>query len=395
MGCPRTRKGGALAALCLIAVPAAAQQGADAAPPAHPQMRDAKQEKADHDAQVANAGNVIGRELASPDQDLRTGYALTGIVVTSDLGKTDASLALSGGTSRLDAAGRHLFFTTFTAKATAPIDKDSGEANFLTDAGLPGAASLELGFSLTRTPYVTLAVTPDDVINVLDGAVARCKAVNKAVGSDEDCTANSHTLEKWLSPDERSRLAAPIADHWTTSLALAGGIGRASYDWRDALTLTPTSGHHIVYHVTAELGGTRVSKRRFAGGWHLGIGGEYRHDYSEAKKRILCSPPPATGPQECFQSPFAAPGHDDKAMAFGIARRRFYVARLDLPLGLQVKGVHDFLHDQWAAEIALFGFADKDGKLQGGIKAKFQTHDNDPATKEKRAAVAIFVGSTF
>ena len=392
---PRTRNGGAFAALCLIAAPAAAQQDGGGAPTSPPQMRGAAQEPVGHDAQVANAGKVIGRELASPDQDLRTGYALTGIVLTSDLGKTDASLALSRGTSRLDAAGRHLIFTTLTAKATAPIDKDSGEASFLTDAGLPGAASLELGFSLTRTPYVTLAVTPDDVIEVLDRAVARCKAVNKAAGSNEDCTENSHALEKWLSPDERSRLAAPIADHWTTTLALAGGIGRASYDWRDALTLTPTSGRHIVYHVTGELGGTWVSKNRFAGGWHLGIGGEYRHDYSEAKKRILCSPPPAAGPQECFQSPFAAPGHDDKAMAFGIARRRFYVANLDLPFGLQVKGMHDFRHDQWGAEIALFGFADKDGKLQGGIKAKFQTHDNDPATKEKRAAVAIFVGTSF
>src|SRR4051812_35700863 len=224
----RSCNAGAVAALWLIAAPAAAQQSAGAAPSAPRERRDVDQATLARDPRVVTiAGNQIGQHLATPDLDLRTGFASQGFVLTSDLGKTDASLVLSRGTSRLDAAGKNLIFTALSAKATAPIDKNTGEANFLTDAGLPGAASLELAFSLTRTPYVTLALTPDEVIDVLDAAAARCDAVNKAMGSHADCTENSHTLDKWLTADERSRLAAPIADHWTTTLALAGGVGRA------------------------------------------------------------------------------------------------------------------------------------------------------------------------
>jgi hypothetical protein len=384
----------AFAALCLASAPAAGQQSTGA-PPVADRSTDAV---AKLPSAVATAGDAIGRQIASPDQDLRTGFAASGIVLTSDLGKTDASIAISRSTSRLDAAGRHLVFNAFTGKVSAPVNKDTGEASFLTDAGLPGAISLELGFASTRASYFSYSargVTADQIADALDAAAARCESAKKTSGSSYDCTPNDVAMRKWLTPEERQLIAAPIADQVITTWALSGGIGSASYDWRDALTLKPASAHRTVYHITAELGGTLVSRNSLAGGWHLGIGGEYRHDYSEAKKQILCSPPPATGPQECFQSPFAAPGHDNKAMAFVIARRRFYIADLDLPLGVQIKGTRDFLHHQWGGEVALYGFADAKGKLQGGIKAKFQSHDDDPSTKEKTAAVAIFVGTAY
>jgi hypothetical protein len=343
---------------------------------------------------VTGATGAFGGSAVAPDNDLRTGFGGSGILIETASDKTDVSLSLARRTARLEKSGDRVNLKAFTLKFTTPVDKGGGDASFVTDAGLASAFSAELGFSLIQSAYEPL---PDVtlVMDALERSGQRCDAAAKADGVKYDCTRASDTLQRWMNSDEL-KLFIPSRGHWTTNLNVTTSIGRKEFRWRDDATLEEgPSAKHTPFSFSFAFGVRRVAPGEALNGWYLGLGAEYKREYKEADKRILCLPAQAGKPQECKQDPFSAPKRNIDTKILSVFRKSFYIEPLKLPFGVQVKLAHDFEDEISGLESSIYGFADKDSKLTGGVRVKLQTADNDPDTKDDKATVSLFIGKAF
>jgi hypothetical protein len=308
------------------------------------------------------AGTAQG-ETQALSGDIGTGFAGTGVVVSADTDKSDASITLSRSKDFQSSDGNRAGFNSWTIKGSTPLTgKDKTTANFITDEGLPGSYSVELAFTRVTVPYIQ--------------------------GPDPDSLNGKGKIPLPPSTGEA---------HWLTALTLSGGIGRKGHDFRDPAspTLAKQSVDKTAYHFGGQFGGLYGHAGSPFDGWFIGAGGEYKVDYTDPDSQTLCTPPPATGAQECFTGPFGAPVRKPEATGYLLLRKSTFLSAFDVPVGVQLKPAYDFENKVGGLEATLFFLPSGDAGLQGGVRVKLQTKDNDPKTKDKTATVGLFVGAAF
>lgn len=337
----------------------------------------------------ASGARTIARDAASIGGGAKTGFAGSGVVVETSQDKTEASLQLSSSSSMM--ADRVARFQAWTVKATAPLDEDSGRSDFVTDEGLSSDWSLSLSFNHVSAPRSpNPAMTPAEAIAVTNAAGEACKKSGK-----KDCGTMASELAAWMPEADAKNLFNLQEEHWTKAWTLGASVGRKGFKWRDPLTLAEAEDKHTPYSFSVQWGAKKVGGTTWTTGWFGAIGAEYKQEYKDAKKAIKCLPATSGASLDCYQSPYAKPSRDPSATLYALARKNDAIETLDVPIGLQFKSAYDFESKVVGIEATVYFLTDKDGALNGGVRAKLQTKDDDPDTHDDTFTVGLFVGKSF
>jgi len=324
---------------------------------------------------------------ATSDTDFRTGLAGSGLIVEAGTDKTDASVALSWSREEPTAEAFRTYY--WGLKASTPLGDDDESADFITDRGLAGVGSLEFNFSVLTTDR---APDPTRVVRALESALAACLSQR---GPREVCeSGNADRLRAYMTDEQKQAFEVDTTGIWTTVLSITGGLGSKTYEFRDPLSLAKASVDKTPFTVSIQYGGAPQVRSSWTSGWYRGAGFEYSESYEAATAQTLCSPPPPTGPIECFTSPYSAPALERRAVLFGLLRREAFSRRLGLSWGAQLKAGYDFESDVTGLEGTLY-MIPGGGDLRGGIRFKIQTEDDDPLTDDETSSIGIFVGKPF
>lgn len=341
-------------------------------------------------AQAPQEPRLDSASAASSDTDFRTGFAGSGLLVEASTDKTDASISFTRSEERPTADA----FRTFRwgLKATTPLGDDDESADFITDRGLAGVGSLEFNFSALTTDRVRNGPTAFTVMEIVASAAAAC--ISQGGPKDVCESGDPDALAAYISDEQRQALAVETAHIWTTVLSFTGGVGSKTYAFRDPLSLTKDSVDETPFSLSIQYGGAPQVGSSWTSGWYRGAGFEYSETYEAATAQTLCSPPPPTGPIECFTSPYSAPELERRAVVYGLLRREGLADRWGLSWGAQLKAAHDFESDVTGLEGTLY-MIPGGGALRGGIRFKIQTEDDDPLTEDDTSSIGLFVGKPF
>jgi hypothetical protein len=178
-------------------------------------------------------------------------------------------------------------------------------------------------------------------------------------------------------------------------VVVSGGIGYQTLTFRDHANLEKQEVTRTPYALSLSVGG-EWPNRAIPFPYYLGIGVEHTREHRGPDQRTLCAPPPASGPQECFTASFGAPEAQKTTAAFLVARLQHELPiGSGIPFAVEVQPAYDF--ESGVSEVAatLFFFPDNDGGLRGGLRARWRSSDDDPATDDDNFMIGAFVGVPF
>lgn len=327
------------------------------------------------------------QDAAPAGADLTAGAAGSGFVVSAGDAGGAVAVTLARTWDDDDATAA---FNNLAIKFSAPLDKDTGEGNFFLRDGLSGSTAVELSFKRIVPPGAP-ALDHRRIEDAITRGRERCAA---AMVRDDDKKACAAKTLRQLEADrfvlaEESQgledtafLSGPI---WLWGLNAS--VGHDRFNHRNPADFSEQKGERTPWGVSVN-GGIMPFRELL----YLGGGYEYKRQWVDAKARTLCQPA-ASGPQECFTGPFGRPVRQDTSDLFGVVRYMNETARL--PFGLEVKAAYDFESEVYGAVTSLYFVADEKKALRGGLRAGWQSDDDDPATDDDNFTIGVFVGAAF
>ena len=268
-------------------------------------------------------------------------YPSANFELQAEAGDTEVAVVLGGWDEHRSSN------TAWTVRLSTPLGEGESSADFITDGGLSGSAAV-------RASYGWL---------------------------------NFGETASWGGEGQRASV-------W--QVVVSGGVGHQNLEFRDPVTLGEGSVNRTPYALSAAIGGEWPS-RAFALPYYVGIGVEHTREYRGADERTLCAPAPPAGLQECFAGSFGEPQAQDTTAAFLLGRIQGEVKVLahTVPFAVEMQPAHDF--ESGISELAatLFLLPDGDGRLRGGLRFRWRTADDDPATDDDRFSVGAFIGVPF
>lgn len=256
------------------------------------------------------------------------------------------------------------------------------------DQGLSGKLSASLSYTLVRTRFV-----PTDAQESANRRLhGRCDAaklewadkpemgfitricdlkedpslftraqLEKLAGNDPDAKAGIEDIVEY----NRQRARAPVL-----LVNVTGSLGTRAYESQDPATFTERSTDRtsVAINVT---GGFSFGTT----GFFLGGGYQYRRDYSDPQKRVICPPGVTTDcPSEIFDLPTADIDHT----TFVLTR---FVAPIDLggvnPL-VEVRIAYDFEDKLWGLQVPVYFLTNDDGGFRGGVRFTWESRPDLP-----------------
>ena len=318
----------------------------------------------------------------SPDLDVRTGFAGSGVQLSA--GSDSSSVTLTASRSWDSTGERTVQFNTATLLVTAPIsDKDKKEGAFLTEGGLPKALSVQGSLTLAFSGNPPSPGTYAERRRLYFERRTRCLAE-----AGEDAAARTRCEDAIFDtgPGE------PLVDAWNDSpvwfVGASATVGTRNFDYRSIQDFAEQDSDRTEYALSL-FGGVNPDSRPL----YLGLGFEYRRQYEAADSRTLCQPATGGAPQECFTAAFAAPERDIDSSLFAVARWKWDVdlgRDLRFPLGIAVKAAYDLEDRVFGVGVPVYFFSDSSG-LRGGVRFDWQDVEDDDA----RFGFRIFVGTPF
>lgn len=341
--------------------------------------------------------------VRSPGPELDTGLGGHGVAFTADGDNKVVSLQAtktwqdSGDLS--DPNPRRLATNNLSGKLFTDVtDKDDMSGYFATDVGRVRGTGFEVGFTRSWSPNLPLPSTADERDEAVRVARQKCR---ERVGTrpeltpafcDADLTSLGQIMALLPDEDQVDVLDDPWLRSTVSSIGMTLGAASKGFKYRDPTTLA--SGETEEINWTAGIHGGQSRILSGIGRVYYGGGVSYRSEYSDADTRTLCAPPPPSGPQECFTSPYGTPEEDKGTTLFLVARNQNSWKVLDIPVVLQIKPAYVVETETLGVEASLYVFAGKGG-LRGGLRLALQTDDNDAATDDENARFGIFVGAAF
>lgn len=171
---------------------------------------------------------------------------------------------------------------------------------------------------------------------------------------------------------------------------VTGSLGTRAYESQDPVTFTERSTDRTSVSVNATIGASLGKRRIFIGG-----GFQYRRDYSDPEKRVICPPGVTTDcPSEIFDLP--TPDIDHTVFA---------LTRFELPINVggvrplvEVRGGYDFEDKLWGVQVPVYFLTDDQGGFRGGVRFNWESRPKLPVgtTPDKpNTSIGVFFVKSF
>lgn len=336
------------------------------------------QENPDAERQAA-----LAADRQSPTLDGQAGFAGSGFALTADSDASSASLAFA---RRWDGS-QDLDFSTASIRLSAPLNKDTRVASFVTDEGFAGASSIQISYAYVGGRAYPLPLSRKERLELTERGRAACLA--EAILDDETKRCREDPgphVRTFLNEKDQARLEdaafvdAPI---WTAGFTAA--VGHNTFDHRDPLNFVEDTTTRTPYSVSAYAGYSPDSRPIY---WAGGL--EYKVDYKAADARTLCPAVPVGTVAECFTGAFAEPAEDVNLTVFGLNRAQFPIGfgRYSIPGGLETKAAYDLEDEVFGLSAALYLAPDAAGLLRGGVKVSWSDDEDE-------VRIGVFVTNPF
>ncbi len=273
------------------------------------------------------------------------------------------------------------YYSAFTLKASAPIDKNNNEfINLPSLDGLTNAFDLE--FSYSRS-YVNDRQRPlDENGQFIPGFITICNLVGIDVLNDEDCETD--TVKERLKQINQLNLYPVFSSYfwgprtWKFSYGIHGKIGTEEFNFFDPSTLMKRDQDENPWVVGVK---AKLIPPKFNASLML----EYTHQnaYKAVNTVTACPVTLGTTPTVCVTGSIGAPTQNIKRLLAFEARREFSKPNL----GLALKVTHDFENDHTGLELPIYLFEDSEENLNGGIRLGWTNTDSFTA--------GVFAGREF
>ena len=331
------------------------------------------------------------RQAETSDGDVRIGPVTPGFQLTADGDATSASFTVARDWQGRDTATTPGAVNALSFKVSTPLDKDTEEGNFLT-AGGRFSNGTSIGFSYTRMvlPNPPLPGTAEERKQIAGLTIAALHRLGLQgclkAGSQKPCPSYDELVDMGAVPERLVDHAFLDGRIW--QWGASAEVGRQAFDYRDPTTLAELSEHHTVFSAALN-GGVRLRGDRA----YVGAAVEYNNAREEGSKRILCRATTTVGVTECFNSPYAAPTHDESTNLIGVARWRSPGGHT--PYAVEIKAGYDTQAKVGGVVTSLYLVPDGDGALRGGLRLGWQSSDDDPTTDDDNVTIGVFLGLPF
>ncbi len=325
---------------------------------------------------------------------------LTAPSTTSEGGRLRPAARIVGGSDDTSAQitfsthseGRSSPSTTdFAITLTAPLDEDTGRADFLTVDGLPSQWSVGLSLSISLVDFDGVNQRFAQRGKLLEKALQNClRTEAKPTLTADQLAAKCDLMESqvgdYLDPAELQDLNAARGTVYDalerksfSVINIAGAVGTQEFEYFDSTTLGKSAERKYSYSGSIWFGHLPSIKSKV-----FLIGGfEAKRSFSDATKATYCPTGSATPTVKCTTGPFGPPKEETDFKISGKVRYRFSGSA-----GLEVSTAYDFKDKSWGVEVPVYFIVDKEGGLTGGIRAAYDS-------KEKDVQFGIFIGQTF
>jgi hypothetical protein len=234
---------------------------------------------------------------------------------------------------------------------------DSGDSDLLTDTGLPNHGSLGLTYN-----RILWSFDPDP-----DKTTAACQIL----AHTPNCKKGS------LSSADQERfkkLVGYSGAPWVVTIA--GSVGRNTFTWSDAATLSPNKSRHDDWEAQFGLG----TIRPFG---YIGVSYRHRSAFSGAPTKQVCQSATAPGATTCATLALAAPT-ESKTSLVAAEVRHYFGERA----AINPRIARDFEAKIWRIELPVYAFTEAKKGLTGGGAVSWRSDTKD-------LSVRVFVGALF
>lgn len=327
--------------------------------------------------------------------DLTTGLGLNQAAITTGSDESDVSFTIAGSW-----LGSEPDENKFALKFSTPLVKKDKEGRFVTDGALAKSRAMEISLSHFIAPETPPPATTQDRTAIIKRVVQACQDDLKLSTEErKGCvdTPYGDLEEKYASDSDKKTMATILPASWLWTFT--GGAGYEEHERRDPVTFVESSSVKTPYSLSI-VGRVSPSFTLSRGStWYLGGGLTYKNSFDDATAQILCKPAAPPAPQECLSASYKPVEQTKGGEAFGTLKWMGPVNPPGpipaIPMAANLKVTHDFETDVTGANLDLYLAGSGDGKLNGGLRFKWQTDDNDPATKDDNFDFGIFVGLPF
>jgi hypothetical protein len=346
-------------------------------------------------AYAQNALTAEEKEAAQDDARLDQGSGnglglpVPQILVKSDVAGDAIKLTFSTGAD----SWKGLSSTGLAISLNAPFNKKKKVGNFLTEAGLPGTASIDLAYSVSFLPSIDNVADERPSEEELTWArVSLRKACKQEAAKPDDCLGlTDRELAAKYGPLDAREVVIKYYDSVVTTmrrtdyaaLTFTGSVGRDTLNYRDPATFTEAKNRNTVFSIGTAFGYVPHIDRP----WGFFIGGELKRYYELPDEETRC-PIGGAGATSvtCFTSAFAPAQKKTDAIAFAAARLNGSIIKL--PVSAELKVAFEPKEDRWGVSLPVYFIKNIDGKLNGGFKVGWQS-DTDNFT------FGFFIGGAF
>ena len=362
----------------------------------------------------------VPASLLSSDANPRTGL-LSGPSVGLAASNDDSTVSLTIAPERnglLTESGSQSWSLTLKA----PLDKDSGSGTFVTETGLSNQFAAEFSYSRIFAKFAPISALSEAAKLKF---LTRCKAEAReqpayallqagpqGTPSLEVAQKNFErhyceeggdwpglpvaTLRRFLSPAE---VAAVKGEEFAQAgepiklLNLSGSVGYREFKFLSPTTFVENKKKEMTYAFSISGGYIAGRGQPFFGG-----GYEYKRDFTEKPKRVVCPAATAGLPTSCPFKVFDAPERDISHNVFALVRIADLFPREEpnkfrLPIALEVRAGYD-IHDKiLGVSVPVYFLFDDKGGFRGG--AKFDWANRSADSKKDEFKFGIFVVKSF
>lgn len=331
----------------------------------------------------------IASKNTSSGLDVTTGLLGSGLNVFAGGDKSTATLTVQRDFDGGD--DKTLSFHSFTIEASAPLNKSTDTADFITESGLPSNPSLTAAYTGTMYNETGLPATEEERGQFQKEAITNCLNTEKDESIKKQCKENKVekiNWKKYLSEDKQNKLKDEFDTTTIWLYGVSGTVGYQKYEYRDTADFSEQDQHEVPFSVSAYMG---VSPTELP--LYFGLGYTYKEQYIDAKEQTLCQPSDGNSPQECFTDSFSIPNENKDSVVHAVGRVKSELSFSEdgskkLLYGVELKLAYDVEDEVFGVSLPIYLVPDKESGLRGGVKATWDDEDNE-------IEYGVFVGSTF
>lgn len=347
------------------------------------------------------ASKTASETLISPTSEGAFGPAPTQLRIESENAGETVKLTISN----TESYWKNFQEVQYAITLSAPLDKEAGRGEFLTQVGLPNAYTVGFSTSLSllapdrKTLADDVSKDRNETGEALQAAANdlrnRCKAENEKLPEKKrlkcDSVAIWELLQKFPSSIQAQNLARlqkvakeKMASKSLIALQTSAEIGKKPLSFRNPNDISDkTDVNRTVFNLAASV----LYAPRLDGKLALISGVELERNYKLPDKEIRCPAGATVDPTiQCFNAAFGPPKRETSKTLFGAIR--YNIGSKILPISGEFRIAKAIGNSEWGIEAPLYLLRDSKGNLNGGLRVGYDSEKDD-------VFFGVFVGSNL